>query len=629
MAALKLTTLSSVFSKHFYLAGYRAGLAFLFGAAWGSLTVIAQPTPADHDCQCDDYQAQALTAEKEGRYLDALVLLDSAMVHARRTGLKEVVASVQVRKSVIHLMLGEHNTALIELLEALRTREGLHDLMGLAEVNNNLGSIYLYQKDYERAEGYYKQSLSLYKELGLEREEAKAYNNFGALKEDQGLLEEALGFHRRSLGIWQNLRDESWMAVSYLHLGQCLEKLSEPDSAAFYFSRSASILADQKNPYLLSMVYQVLGNNNRLTGRYRQGLTWCEKALAIAEKLGAVPLQKEACECIFRAQEALGNKGEALDFYRRFILLRDSVFGQENVKEMTRIEMGNTFAQKQLADSLVQAKDRLRAKFVYEQGISRERERRNIVLISGIGVLLLAAGLWNRLLFVRRSRTVIQRERDRSDELLLNILPKAIADELKEHGRAQARDIENVSILFTDFKGFTEMSERLSAQDLVSEIDTCFKAFDAIVTEHGVEKIKTIGDAYMAAGGLSSGSTDMALATVKAALDMQDFMARYAAERTSQGKPAFTMRVGIHTGPIVAGIVGDKKFAYDIWGDTVNTASRMESSGAEGQVNISESTYALVSNANDLRFVSRGKVQAKGKGELEMYFVQRAVPSTP
>jgi class 3 adenylate cyclase/ketosteroid isomerase-like protein len=225
-------------------------------------------------------------------------------------------------------------------------------------------------------------------------------------------------------------------------------------------------------------------------------------------------------------------------------------------------------------------------------------------------------------------REVVQRtldlrvERDRSDSLLLNILPKEIAEELKAKGHADARHFDQVTILFTDFKGFTEASEKLTPQELVEELNTCFKAFDKIITKRGIEKIKTIGDAYMCAGGLPDPKSSSPAGVVHAALDMQAFMKARKAERDAQGKPAFAMRVGIHTGPVVAGIVGVKKFQYDIWGDTVNTASRMESSGEVGQVNISEATYELVKNEPGLTFSPRGKVLAKGKGELEMYFVQ-------
>ena len=215
----------------------------------------------------------------------------------------------------------------------------------------------------------------------------------------------------------------------------------------------------------------------------------------------------------------------------------------------------------------------------------------------------------------------LRAEKERSEELLLNILPKEVAEELMAKGYADAKHFDSVTILFTDFKGFTQASEKLTPQELVEELNTCFKAFDGIITARGIEKIKTIGDAYMCAGGLPDPRSSSPADVVHAALEMQAFMIARKTERDAQGKPGFEMRVGIHSGPVVAGIVGVKKFAYDIWGDTVNTASRMESSGEVGQVNISEATYAHVKDVPELSFTSRGKVQAKGKGEMEMYFV--------
>jgi len=210
----------------------------------------------------------------------------------------------------------------------------------------------------------------------------------------------------------------------------------------------------------------------------------------------------------------------------------------------------------------------------------------------------------------------------RSEALLLNILPKEIADELKANGSAAAKHFDAVTVMFTDFKDFTLISEKLSPQELVSEIDRCFTAFDAIVAKHNVEKIKTIGDAYMCAGGLPVTNKTHANDVVTAALEIRDFMSEHARQRQLENKEPFEIRVGVHTGPVVAGIVGTQKFAYDIWGDTVNTASRMESSGEAGKVNVSGATYALVTDK--FQCEHRGKIKAKNKGEIDMYFVERA-----
>ena len=215
-------------------------------------------------------------------------------------------------------------------------------------------------------------------------------------------------------------------------------------------------------------------------------------------------------------------------------------------------------------------------------------------------------------------------EKERSDELLLNILPAETAEELKKNGSAKAKNFDMVTVIFTDFKGFTQHSEKLSPTELVSEIDHCFKAFDLIMEKHQIEKIKTVGDAYLAAAGLPTPNTSNPADAVMAALDIRDFMQKYKVQRASNEQDAFEIRIGVHTGPVVAGIVGIKKFAYDIWGDTVNLASRMESSSEVGKVNISQSTYEYLKDDHDFDFIPRGKVEAKNKGKIEMYYVERS-----
>jgi class 3 adenylate cyclase/FtsZ-binding cell division protein ZapB len=259
----------------------------------------------------------------------------------------------------------------------------------------------------------------------------------------------------------------------------------------------------------------------------------------------------------------------------------------------------------------------------------RNKEQRNQLLILASSGVLLTLLLLVLFLISRRNRRqlkdknrMIEQEKERSNELLLNILPANIAEELREYGKAQTRKYDEVTVFFSDFINFSRISEQLSPEELVEELDRCFKGFDFIIGNYPeIEKIKTIGDAYMCASGLDDRKT-MPGSMIKAALEMQEYLEEQKQERMRLGKPYFEARIGIHTGPAVAGVVGVNKFAYDIWGDTVNTASRMETNGQAGRVNISEATYNLIKYQFDCEY--RGKVQAKNKGLIDMYFVKGA-----
>ena len=203
-------------------------------------------------------------------------------------------------------------------------------------------------------------------------------------------------------------------------------------------------------------------------------------------------------------------------------------------------------------------------------------------------------------------------KRQKSDELLLNILPAEVAQELKINGKSEAKQYEQVTILFTDFVNFTGISEELSPYELVKSIHENFTAFDEIIGRHGLEKIKTIGDAYLAVSGLPVQNPNHAQNVVRAALEIREYMV--------SSNNIFKIRIGINSGTVVAGIVGVKKFAYDIWGDAVNVAARLEHESEIGKINISKVTYELVKD--DFDCIYRGKIAAKNKGEIDMYFVE-------
>ena len=247
------------------------------------------------------------------------------------------------------------------------------------------------------------------------------------------------------------------------------------------------------------------------------------------------------------------------------------------------------------------------------------------LLSAQAGISLENAQLYRNLEEKVAERTrEIREEKEVSERLLLNILPRETADELKRTGRATPRHYREASVLFTDFKGFTALSEQLDPAQLVAELDRSFQHFDEVVRSYGLEKIKTIGDAYMCAGGIPVANRTSAVDCVLAGLTIQRFMLEELARKAATGEAYWQCRLGIHTGPVIAGVVGKDKFAYDIWGDTVNTASRMESSGEAGRVNVSEATYERIKDF--FACTPRGNIAAKGKGEIAMYFVEGIRP---
>ncbi|MBK6830900.1 MAG: hypothetical protein IPG92_09300 [Flavobacteriales bacterium] len=470
-------------------------------------------------------------------------------------------------------------------------------------VNNEtlvIGWAYQQWGNADRAEPFLQEALGGFQRDRNSKQTATTLLSLGDLELDRGDTLQALVYFRRALSIQlsTNTRDKArtWTRIIpvYIWAGQL-------DSARISLDSLNAL--DAADPLPLSSTD---GNREVAYCNY----LWSK---SIGDGAGADRHLERALEqAIVMSDLPLVLK------YRKELALRYRMGGaieKATIQAMAYISMSDSLQsvsnQGAVAAYEGTVKERESALEIQRQEAQLRQQRIISFSIAG-GLLLLVA-----LAFT------VYRGKKRSDALLLNILPAEVANELKAKGHADAKHFELVTILFTDFKGFTSVAEHLSPSELVEELNTCFKAFDHIITARGIEKIKTIGDAYMCAGGLPVPSSSTPAGVVHAALEMQAFMIARKNERDALGKPAFEMRVGIHTGPVVAGIVGVKKFAYDIWGDTVNTASRMESSGEVGEVNISEATYALVKDEPGLSFTPRGKVQAKGKGEMEMYFVHQ------
>ncbi|MFZ1332285.1 MAG: adenylate/guanylate cyclase domain-containing protein [Flavobacteriales bacterium] len=612
----------------------------------------------------DTLRAQALGDLAKG--FAGMGMEDSALVTARelvrfctRIKATERIMLAKGMLGKLHGMVGAYDSARY-YLEAVRDHHHtLKNTTQESEAELSIGLSYHLQGYYPQAITHCMKGIQLAEDILDTATLAHGYVNLSAIyvdvqQPDQAIipLEKAIVLMRATrnprirnalgqMGIIHNMKGDHVIALQFLEesLALCLED-GDMQSA--------------------SRILNDMGHTQRELRRYPEALASYSQAAAltrssytlIQNKIGegathiamgnankAIPLLKEAAEMakvdddladeaaaykeLSMAYTDLGNTEKAFLVFKQHIELRDSLISKENTREMTRVEMNYSFEKTKLADSLSNEAEKEQARSENLRILTKEKNRRDLLLLSGLGLLVFAGALGHRLRETRRSRTAIQKEKDISEGLLLNILPAEVAAELKAKGEAAAVQIDLVTVLFTDFKGFTALSELLSPRELVNDLNECFSGFDRITGEYGIEKIKTFGDAYMAAGGLPTPNATHARDVVQAALEMRDFVAKEKARKIAAGLPFFEVRIGIHTGPVVAGIVGVKKFQYDIWGDTVNTASRMESSGEVGQVNISEATHELVKDEPGLSFTSRGKVHTKGKGEMEMYFVKR------
>ncbi|MFT4665086.1 MAG: adenylate cyclase [Polaribacter sp.] len=330
------------------------------------------------------------------------------------------------------------------------------------------------------------------------------------------------------------------------------------------------------------------------------------------EKVELTEKQEELLEANEKAVEEINVKSEEL-----------ATVAEQKTKAEKRAYKNKKKAE-ELTGKNKEITEQLEIEQVQREMAEIKASRSNLLLLLA-GVLslffiLLAISLYGRFRAKKKANKALEEEQRRSDELLLNILPANIAEELKNTGTASAKKYNHVTVLLADFKDFTKISKKLTPEQLVKELDHCFKGFDHIISHYKIEKIKTIGDAYLCASGLTDGKTnpkDM----LKAALEMQQFLKEYKEERNRKGLTSFEARIGVHTGPVVAGVVGTKKFAYDIWGETVNIASRLEHNCEVGKVNISKETFEEIRYLFDIE--SRGKIDAKNLGYIDMYHVNK------
>jgi class 3 adenylate cyclase len=531
---------------------------------------------------------------------------------------KKQLAQAYRNLNYYYKSLGNFTEAQSNNFNALKIYEEINDQYGIAFVVGNIGGIYYENGEYDKALKYYKQSLDISSSIGEKSIMSVAYVNIAMVLESQKKYEDALKNISSALKIEIEL-DNKYRIADYLtSLGDLKRITNELELALDFYFKSLKIaeqIQAEKQIDVTDLIVQNkinIGETYLKKSDFKNAEIYLNSALKLSKNKTMMLTKKSIYNSLSDLKFKQGNYKASLEYFKLNTYYQDSLFNDEASKNIEKLGMTYEFDKKEAATKAAQEKkDAIALKELQRQKLVRNS------FMGGFAIVLLFAGVF----FTQRNK--IKKGKKLSDELLLNILPEKIADELKEKGSAEAQLIDEVTVLFTDFKGFTQLSEKLTPKELVAEINECFSAFDHIMEKHGVEKIKTIGDAYMAAGGLPTANTTHAEDVVKAALAIQNFMHEHKAKKMAANELFFEIRIGVHTGPVVAGIVGVKKFAYDIWGDTVNTASRMESSGEVGKVNISGTTYGLVKDK--FKCVHRGQVQAKGKGEIDMYFVEENV----
>lgn len=579
---------------------------------WGYLTWDSDPKLSLElyqkvDSICSVNLQKDLSKAERDRFLDI-----------RATSLNELGMTYDDR--------GNLTKAMDYYMTGLKITEESNHTVGMASFLNNMGIIYKNQEDFELAKEKFVQSLELEKSIDRKSGIANALHNLGTIHQDQYQYDSAIVYYRQSLAVEEELGDPVGIAVTLNVIGESYENLDQPDTAMKYFTRALEVAESIGYEMAVAEAYNGIGDVYASKGNYRKAIQYCHRALDLGEEIERLISIRRAHRSLAMYYEKTGRYKDALENYKRFITAQDSIRSETNQKAIIQQQYKYEYEKQAAADSIknaeeVKVKDALLSA---EQAENKQRTQQIYFLFIG----LVLTGLFliffiNRVLVIRKQKGIIQAEKNRSDELLLNILPAEVAEELKAKGKAEAQLIDLVTVIFTDFKGFTALSEVMTPQVLLEEINLCYSAFDRIMEKYNIEKIKTIGDAYMAAGGLPVPNTTHPIDVVNAAIEIQEFISQRGAQKTANGEPFFEIRIGVHTGSVIAGIVGLKKFQYDIWGDTVNIASRMESSGQVGRVNLSETTYELVKDQPAFSFESRGKIMAKGKGELQMYFVSK------
>ena len=539
----------------------------------------------DTSLLADAYYLLGQITFNRGKKIEAAEAIKKTVTLREVTGESAKLSASLNTLGVILTQSGDYTTALESCFKSLRIKEDLNDKKGIAGVLINIGSIYQRLNNDEQEIKMYERSLQIAEEI--DDRKLIAYNelNLGLLLANRMDFDKALKYMNGLAEIFLSFGDKRNAVNALNNHGLIFSKLQQFDKAIACYEHCMKLSEETGNTAGIVNSFMNMGEALLRMGKTNEAKNNIDEALKLAEQHSLKTGIKDVRHIRYEYYNTTGNYKQALEEFQQYISIKDELLNIQNLKQLGELHLKYDLEKKEKEAEINYLK--------------------NVELKDALNKL--------------------QVEKDRSERLLLNILPEEVAEELKATGSAKAKYFEQVSVMFIDIKNFTIISERLSPEELVAEIDFLFRHFDEIIARYDIEKIKTIGDAYMCASGIPVSNSLHAANMSFAALEILSFMNKLKAHSEKNDKPYFEVRIGIHSGPVVAGIVGSSKFAYDIWGDTVNTAARMEQTGEVGQINISGNTYALIKNG--FNCVYRGKIAAKNKGEIDMYFLTQTTVS--
>jgi adenylate cyclase len=498
-------------------------------------------------------------------------------------------------------LVGDLDEAITAYFKSIEAAEKEKYLRGIGMCLSAIADIYSISNNHKNAMLYYRKAIVALQQSKDSVVYGSAIYNAGDEFLNRNMFDSALLYFKRAGIIFDKINYASGKAYNLGNLGMVYANLGNSALAEQYINSSIKMLEEQEDyspicTYLISMSKIYDENKNSATA-----MNYAQRSLQLALAFGLKEEVSKANEQLAKLYEKKGNITMSLMHYKQHILFRDSVNNVNEVQKIADLRTDYEVSKKQVEVDLLN---------------QQKKNQRNILLSVSI-ILLLSVILLGTLYWFYKT---ISREKKRSEELLLNILPVETATELKQKGKVDAVKFDAVTVLFTDFYQFSKLAEFIEPEVLVASIDEYFKQFDEIADRYGLEKIKTIGDAYMCAGGLPTINSTHATDVVKAAVEINTFV-NTMLEKNDELQH-FQIRIGIHTGPVIAGIVGSKKWQYDIWGDTVNIAARMESACVPGRINLSEATYLHIRDNYACEY--RGEIEVKNRGLLKMYFLELA-----